>query len=439
MRVVSSCISSLREDAVGFGYSLFHRLNSVSKERFAGKTGPMTVPPRSVPLSAEFFRRHLLDDLLPFWLRNGVDRQDGGFVTHLDRQGNHFESPLKPASMQARMLYGFAAGFAVSGDDRLLEQVRNGLTYLIDRFWDPRHGGWFKQIRCDGGAPCADKDAFTQANLIVGLIEAHRRTHDASALHYAQATWELLDRHLWDQRHHGCFSECEEDWSPKTRRKSLGAHVNILRAGLALFGVTADARCRERCHELAELIGARMTDPRHGGMREYFSEDWRYLPRLTLDRRSVGHGLESASALLELDRITHGRDHAAWTENLIDFCLRRGWDDEYGGLHQHHSSRGRLATGKKYWWTQCEGMIALGRIFALTGIDRYHGFLQRLADFSFNFFSDAAYGEWFTSCLRDGRPADFRKGGDWKAAYHTVSMCLALQQALASSQEGMSS
>lgn len=424
--------SSKLAEARGFGLRLFQRLHSPWQDHFAVKPGPA----HSVPLNPGFFRTHLTDDLLPFWLRHGIDRQSGGFTTHLDRQGNRIDSPLKPAAMQGRMLFGFAAGFAVSSDSRYLEQVRQGLAYLIGRFWDPQYGGWLKQIRSDGSSHCADKDAFTQANLIVAFSEAHRRTHDAAALHYARATWELLERHLWDQRHHGCFTDCAADWSPRTEQKSLGVQINVLRAGLALFEAAGDSGCLQRCHDLAELISDKMTDHRHGGTHENFTKDWRPLPRWGLDRRLVGHGLESASALLEFDRIVRSRDHGAWAEKLVDFSLLRGWDDKYGGFHHRCLSRGRIASGIKFWWTQCEGLIALARILALTGNGKYLGYLQRLADFSFNYFSDAEYGEWFSSCFRDGRAADTRKGGDWKAAYHTVSMCLALQQALPAQPEG---
>ena len=34
------------------------------------------------------YRDGLLDDTLPFWIRHAVDREHGGFITSLDRDGS---------------------------------------------------------------------------------------------------------------------------------------------------------------------------------------------------------------------------------------------------------------------------------------------------------------------------------------------------------------
>ena len=35
----------------------------------------------------ETYRRALLDDVIPFWLKHGLDREHGGIITCLDRDG----------------------------------------------------------------------------------------------------------------------------------------------------------------------------------------------------------------------------------------------------------------------------------------------------------------------------------------------------------------
>ena len=37
---------------------------------------------------ASFYRSHLLENVIPFWMDHGLDRQYGGMLTSLDQAGN---------------------------------------------------------------------------------------------------------------------------------------------------------------------------------------------------------------------------------------------------------------------------------------------------------------------------------------------------------------
>lgn len=379
-----------------------------------------------IPLDRTFLRQTLAEDILPFWLQHGIDRESGGFISHLDQKGQPLDSENKVVAMQARILYGLAAGTHASGLDICLDTIEAGLSYFIDHFWDAQNGGWHQRHPADGDENRRRKDSFTQANSVVALTAVYRATGKVQALDMALKSWELMNRHLWDRQYLGFFGDTAEDWTAPNGRKSLAVQINALRAGLSLLEQTADEKCLERCRGVANLICHTFSDPRHGGLREEFSRDWHYLPRKTRDLRLVGHQLESASALLELDRISERSDYRASAKCILDHCLDHGWDRSYGGFH-HSLTRCRLATySAKQWWTQAEGLIALGRMVSVSRETRYPKYLYRQGNFCFSRFSDRLYGEWFTSCSREGRARNTTKGGDWKGAYHTVSMCLAL-------------
>ena len=38
------------------------------------------------------YRHALLDDIIPFWLEHGLDREDGGFLHWLDRDGSVYNT-----------------------------------------------------------------------------------------------------------------------------------------------------------------------------------------------------------------------------------------------------------------------------------------------------------------------------------------------------------
>ncbi|HOG30458.1 MAG TPA: AGE family epimerase/isomerase, partial [Vicinamibacterales bacterium] len=54
-------------------------------------------------------RRHLTEELLPFWLARCKDDVNGGFVTHFDQHGKDTGEDEKSLIAQSRCVYTFAA------------------------------------------------------------------------------------------------------------------------------------------------------------------------------------------------------------------------------------------------------------------------------------------------------------------------------------------
>lgn len=69
----------------------------------------------------------------------------------------------------------------------------------------------------------------------------------------------------------------------------------------------------------------------------------------------------------------------------------------------------------------CDGILALLNVVADLSAPGYREYAEVLEAFAFTHLADP--GEWYTTCQRDGSPLDDSKGGQWKAAYHTVQLC----------------
>ena len=83
----------------------------------------------------------LRENVLPFWATHAPDRQFGGFITHLDRNGSPSGSTDKYLVMQARLVWTMAAAerYGLTG---YLDLATEGVQFLIDRMWDRDHGGF---------------------------------------------------------------------------------------------------------------------------------------------------------------------------------------------------------------------------------------------------------------------------------------------------------
>jgi len=371
-------------------------------------------------LSAEFYRRHLLDDLLPFWAR----AESGGvFQISLQRDGTSWEGPAPSATAQARMVYAFARGHAVSDTSGFGEVAARAVDHLIGAYWDKEYGGWYRQAVAGGAVVDDSKFSFDQAYVLSGLAEYVRVTGDEHAQRYLIDTLTLIQEHVWDSLHNGYFDWLERDWSIRHPRKTLCIHVDLLAGLLAAHAVLPEQGLLERIKTLADLMRDRMLDPRSVQLLEVFQREFVYSPHSCEDTVLVGHTFKVAKHFLMVSDLTGDLSYAETAKLIVDRALEIAWDHEQGGVFHEVFRNGVVRSGEKVWWTVCEGMITLlmlgERISEQAYLDRYH----ELAAFAFQYFADPEFGEWITSTYRDGTPKCTNKGGTLeKAAFHTVEM-----------------
>lgn len=398
--------------------------HSISKGAIDQGIDDSVLSRHSIPtFSADFFQDHLVGNLLPFWASHAIDREHGGYVTHLDRTGCVYDGAVKYAAMQARLVYAFSVSHRRQPASHYLRLAQHGERYLAAAFWDRQHGGWFTSVHADGQSCAPDKNLFHQAYTLIGLTEYYRINPEPAVWDMLASTYDLLEKHAWDHRRLGYAQRLQADWSPNSNAKTICIQLDMLRAVLSMQRATQEPRYSQRALELADAIVEHMCDPHYGCVGEVFHADWRYSAVATHDMVQIGHNLKCAWLLLRVAAIDPNPRYVGAARRMLDFCLRYGWDPVYGGFYQHVYRTGPVALPDKLWWPECEGLTAILAFYERTNDERFWRYFQALTAFIFSSFVDHEYGEWFMSCHRDGRQLDDRKGGTYKSAYHTVQAC----------------
>src|SRR5690242_10382566 len=79
---------------------------------------------------AKTYRQVLLEDVIPFWLRYGLDHHHGGYLTSLDRDGTVIDTD-KSIWFQARGAWTFATLFnTVAKKPAWLDAAHSGIEFL---------------------------------------------------------------------------------------------------------------------------------------------------------------------------------------------------------------------------------------------------------------------------------------------------------------------
>ena len=374
----------------------------------------------SALLTAEFYRRYLLDDLLPFWARA---ESGGAFRISLRRDGARWDGLAPSATAQARMVYAFARGHAVCEASGFGEIAARAVEHLLTTYWDSEYGGWYRQANADGTIVDDSKFSFDQAYVLTGLAEYVRVTGDERARRYLIDTLAHIQKHVWDPLHGGYFDWLERDWSIRHSRKTLCIHVDLLAGLLAAHAVLPGQGLFERIRALANLMRERMLDSRSVQLLEVFRRDFIYSPRGCDDTVVAGHSFKVARHFLTVSDLTDDSSYAETARRIVDCTLAFAWDSEQGGLFHEVYRNGVIKSGEKVWWTVCEGMITLLMLAERTREQTYLYRYHELATFAFQYFADPEFGEWITSTYRNGAPKCTDKGGTLeKAAFHTVEM-----------------
>ena len=78
----------------------------------------------------------------------------------------------------------------------------------------------------------------------------------------------------------------------------------------------------------------------------------------------------------------------------------------------------------KFWWPQCEAVIANLMAYRLTGEERFFERFRLVSDWAWEHLKDREYPEWFGYLHRDGTVAQPAKGNLFKGPFHLPRMLM---------------
>ena len=149
------------------------------------------------------FRRELTSNILPFWMKHTVDRENGGFYGAIDCDVRVDRQAPRAAVINARILWTFAAAARVLGDAAYRETADWAYDYIVSKFWDKESGGVYWMLDYLGNPISDRKQIYAQAFAAYGLAEYSRVTGSAAALEWARQLYRLIEEHSGEPEYGG--------------------------------------------------------------------------------------------------------------------------------------------------------------------------------------------------------------------------------------------
>jgi N-acylglucosamine 2-epimerase len=384
------------------------------------------VDPEKRAALAALYRRTLLDDVLPFWLRHGLDREHGGIFTALDRDGSRLDTD-KSVWFQGRAGWMFATLFhTLEPRPEWLEAARSCVEFSRKHCHSPEGKMWFTVTR--EGAPLRMRRyVFSEAFAAISYAAFSRATGEARAADDAQRAWETYLRVSFAP---GAMAPKYEPTRPMKSIASLMIGIVTAQELRATLGdVSAGGRtCTEWIDAFIAEIERDFLKPEHAALLEIVTPAGAILDHLDGRTLHPGHAIECAWFILHEGRLRGDRRLIALGAQILDWMWVRGWDPEHGGLLYFTDLHGRPVQeywhDMKFWWPHCEAIIATLLAWKLTGDPRFAAMHAEVHDWSFAHFPDREYGEWYGWLHRDGTLSQRAKGNLFKGPFHLPRMLL---------------
>jgi N-acylglucosamine 2-epimerase len=377
-----------------------------------------------------FYRKHLLEVVMPFWEARTRDGGYGGYLTGLDMAGN-VTNPNKYMWTHGRQLWMFSALYnRVEKRQSWLDLARWGRDFIVKHAY-AGNGRWHYKLDRAGNMKKGTISGGTDQFILSGLCEYAVATGSDEDLTLIRDTFDASERNSHDPNFKDVY---HGTWDPDFKgRPMLSVHV----CGLA-EPILGPERVRPWMKEAIHDILYTFSLDEYKANFEQLTRDGRVVDHPRVRTLNPGHTLEALWFCMDESRRLGDSSIIPRAVEVADWTWNRGHDDEYGGLFAYVDLYGgapaQMAYHKhtdqlwddKSWWVHCESLVTLAIAALETGDPKWAQRFEEQHEYCQKHFYAPQYSEWYPSLWRDGRPKIQDHGQAWKCAYHLPRALLML-------------
>jgi len=388
----------------------------------------------------DYFSNELHEDILPYWMKYGVEKNGHGFYGAVNLEGNPVLTANKTSVLNARILWTFSAAALLDGNQEYAAIADKAYTVVSEDFEDKELGGYYMELTSDNKVANDIKHTYAQAFVIYSLCKYYEFRQLDSVMHKIQELFTLLESKTKDPENIGYRESFTRDWkiigenrmADNNEPKSMNTHLHVLEAWAALYKIWKDPKVELRLTELMNLFLDKIIR-KNGHFGIFFDEAFNEADS-SLGICSFGHDIEGSWLLWEAAEILGNKDIQKKMRlvavKMVDKIERVAVDKD-GGLFLESTRFGSHVKTNKHWWQQAETLVGFMNAYELTGDVKYWENVKQTWNFIDTYLIDHQGGEWYTKLNRLGVPYLIEPKDDpspyyrndwkidpWKCPYH---------------------
>lgn len=369
---------------------------------------------------AENYKQDLTQNIMPFWLKNGLDKEFGGIYTCLTRNG-HLMDTTKSVWFQGR--FAFICAFAYNNVEKRpewLEAAKATLDFIEEHCFDT-DGRMFFEVAADGTPLRKRRYVFSESFAAIAMAEYALATGDAE---YARKALDLFKRMRHFLRTPGIL---KPKYLPAVQAQGHSITMIMVNVASCIKKVISDPELDAQIEESVYALKNYFMHSEFKALLETVGPKGEFIDTINGRTINPGHCIETAWFLFDVAAGMGGnKDLVDMALTIFDWSWDWGWDNQYGGIINFRDCKNLpcqdYSQDMKFWWPQTEAIIASLYAYKLTKDEKYLKRHKVISDWTYAHFPDAEFGEWYGYLHRDGTVAQTAKGNIFKGPFHIPRM-----------------
>ena len=371
---------------------------------------------------AESYKKDLTENIMPFWMKHGWDRENGGVYTCVDRDGSLMDS-TKSVWFQGR--FAFICAYAynnVEKNQEWLDAAKSTLDFIEKHCFDEQ-GHMYFSVTAEGKPLRKRRYVFSETFASIAMSEYALATGDEHWAKRALQVFEDTQRFL----NTPCFLPAK--FEPEVQLQSHSIIMILINVGSCIRKVINDPKLTQQIDESIAKLKKYFIHPEFKCLLETVGMNGEFIDNNMGRTINPGHCIETTWFIMEEAKLR------GWDKPMLDMALQIfdwswdwGWDKQYGGIINFRDCKNLpsqdYSQDMKFWWPQCETIISSLYAYLGTGDEKYLYRHERSSEWTYAHFPDAEYGEWYGYLHRDGTVAQPAKGNLFKGPFHIPRMMI---------------
>lgn len=371
---------------------------------------------------AESYKKDLTENIIPFWMEYGLDRENGGVYTCVNRDGSLMDT-TKSVWFQGR--FAFICSFAYNNVEKKqewLDAAKSTLEFIEKHCFDEQ-GHMYFSVTAEGKPLRKRRYVFSETFAAIAMSEYALATGDQ---HWAKRAIQVFED---TQRFLATPGFLPAKFEADVKLQGHSIVMILINVGSCIRKVVDDPKLTQQIDESIEKLKKYFIHPEFKCLLETVGENGEFIDTNMTRTINPGHCIETSWFIMEEAKLR------GWDKPMLDMALQVfdwswdwGWDKQYGGIINFRDCKNLppqdYSQDMKFWWPQCETIIASLYAYLGTGDEKYLYRHERISEWTYAHFPDAEYGEWYGYLHRDGTVAQAAKGNLYKGPFHIPRMMI---------------